>query len=927
MSQNFIKLKDKWPEIYSFAISAEKYLYTDPHSAAVKLRCFTESIIGVVYRELQLPLHENDDLYRKLNNEHFKRLVGRPTLDLFHAIRMIGNKAAHGDAFIQPEEALSLHQDAYHIGMWFCGSMEDCDSHAYPAYEQPQQETPKESTLASHNNELKEQLQSALDELSRLQESEKEASNKVEKLEQDLLEERVGSFRRKSLSIGAFDKFQSSISKMFINIKDSFVDYELTSQQSELVEKLDTFLNQNKKNVFLLKGYAGTGKTFITKGLTEYFNAIGRSYVLAAPTGKASKVISEKTGCEAYTIHKTIYSLNGFSEYREKIDGSETYKFYAELEVNDLSVDTVYIVDEASMVSDAYSEMEFLRFGSGYLLRDFMKFVNLDVNDHNKKIIFIGDNAQLPPIGMNFSPALNPDYLLEKYNARTDEFELTDVVRQVSDSGIMKNSLMLRNSINKKVFSELTIDYTNADVEKIEHTGFIDTYMKSCDSKINGESIVIAHSNADVAAYNRRIRGEFFPGNSSVSVGDKVMAVANHTKDGIFIANGDFGIVKKVSGEPVARKITLRNKNEHTGVVDKTTIELTFRKLTLGFRDLNGVPHFFETQVLENLLYSDLPSISSDESKALYVDFVMRYPDLRSNTLEFISTLKSDPYFNAMRLKFGYAITGHKSQGSEWNNCFVKCKTLQTQLSMDYFRWFYTAITRAKKKLYLLDPPDIKVGAGIQKVSSPSGPFNSKIEPLVDQEIEISNDLYGIPSDSVFSIELLNLVKARLAKRGVEIQSVSLNQYQDAYFVKYKNESLRLNISYNAKGVVTNVSPHTNQELSMSVCDYLSDLKGKKVFLHSDKDVVNMEFKEDFMKALYERIHPLMDSEGIKITNIENGEWKQRYFFSFNQQVAVFDIFYNGKKRFTKYSPIVPMTSDSSLASKIEALIMKGISQ
>ena len=250
MSQNFIKLKDKWPEIYSFAISAEKYLYTDPHSAAVKLRCFTESIIGVVYRELQLPLHENDDLYRKLNNEHFKRLVGRPTLDLFHAIRMIGNKAAHGDAFIQPEEALSLHQDAYHIGMWFCGSMEDCDSHAYPAYEQPQQETPKESTLASHNNELKEQLQSALDELSRLQESEKEASNKVEKLEQDLLEERVGSFRRKSLSIGAFDKFQSSITKMFINIKDSFVDYELTSQQSELVEKLDTFLNQIKKNVF-----------------------------------------------------------------------------------------------------------------------------------------------------------------------------------------------------------------------------------------------------------------------------------------------------------------------------------------------------------------------------------------------------------------------------------------------------------------------------------------------------------------------------------------------------------------------------------------------------------------------------------------------------------------------------------------------------
>jgi ATP-dependent exoDNAse (exonuclease V) alpha subunit len=205
-----------------------------------------------------------------------------------------------------------------------------------------------------------------------------------------------------------------------ISIDDAFSKYILNEGQAELVTRLDKFLSTNNEPIFLLKGYAGTGKTFITKGLTEYFKAIGRNYFLAAPTGKASKVIAEKTNSPAYTIHKNIYSVNKLIEYRgeDNLDEDSTYKYYFGLSVNEFSVDTVYIVDEASMVSDNYSDHEFIRFGSGHLLRDFLKFVNLDQNDHRKKIIFIGDNAQLPPVGMNFSPALDADYLLSEHYVR-----------------------------------------------------------------------------------------------------------------------------------------------------------------------------------------------------------------------------------------------------------------------------------------------------------------------------------------------------------------------------------------------------------------------------------------------------------------------------------------------------------------------------
>ncbi|MCB1656612.1 MAG: AAA family ATPase [Pseudomonadales bacterium] len=733
-----------------------------------------------------------------------------------------------------------------------------------------------------------------------------------------------------------------------IKLHDTFSEYSLTDGQTELVNQLARFLDSKDDHVFLLKGYAGTGKTFITKGLTAYFRAIGRNYVLAAPTGKASKVIAKKTQSPAYTLHKTIYSFKDMIEYREdNVEGSETYKVYAQLAINDMSADTVFIIDEASMIADIYSEEEFFRFGSGYLLRDFFKYVNLDHNDHQKKVIFIGDDAQLPPVGMNFSPALDAKYLQQEYAIHCLGYELTEVVRQKANSGVIHNAIKLRESLKKGIFNQLTINLHYPDVAKVSHQDLVSAYMNSCGAKINAESIVVAHSNADVAAYNRQIRAQFFPDMAQLTCGDKVMAVSNSHAYGFFISNGDFGLIKEVLSNTEHRHMTLRSKNSDTQKIEEVSIRLAFIDVFIGFKDLEGKTHFFEAKVLEDLLYSEHAGLSSDESKALYIDFCMRHPQLKRNSLEFKQTLKADPYFNALRLKFGYAITCHKAQGSEWNHVFVKCKTHQSQLSADYFRWFYTAITRTAHKLYVLDPPDIKLGSGIKGVASPnmainhgvnaaptplavvqSAPAAISIQHATPQNLGVTamDETFGIPFNAGFSLELLKRIKELTLNTGIQIQQVTQGQYQDCYVFEKDNDMTRVDIIYNGKGKISKITTPRPSEFSQEMRFLLAPLNGVIVMSTAPVSPVSIEFAEAFLNDFYQRLLPLVMQKGIVISRVEAMEWKQRYTFIQSGESAVFDVFYNGKKCFTKYAAVNNACSSNALCADIATLLTEGLS-
>jgi hypothetical protein len=934
-SNNFQLLKARWPQLYQHAAFAERYAYSDPHTAVVKLRCFAEALVGILYRELRLPCEPADGFFERLNSPNFRDIVGDAVLQKLHAIRLLGNKAAHGCA-IDMATSLSLIEEAYLLGQWLCKTYGGDSLDRYPTYIAPAKASEHAEDPYKTAESLAEQLSAAKDELSRLAAAEKAAHAEIASLNQTLDETKLRDFKNASNKAAGTIDFKPANTRRLINIHDSFAGYALTDGQAELVNRLEQFLDGKTESVFLLKGYAGTGKTFITKGLTEYFRAIGRNYVLAAPTGKASKVIARKAKSPAYTIHKTIYSFKDIVEYRDDdMDGTETFKFYAQLAVNSLSADTVYIVDEASMIADVYQEAEFFRFGTGYLLTDFLKFVNLDHNDHSKKVIFIGDDAQLPPVGMNSSPALDADYLFRKHHVRSIRYELSEVVRQKSESGVIANAIPLRKALHANVFNQLVIDFDHSDVRKVEHRDLMTRYLESCGGKINGESILIAHSNSDVGDYNDRIREHFFRGCPEVMAGDKVMALSNSDAYGIFISNGDFGKIRQVLSVAEKRTVTLKRKNPDSGEIEEIPVSLLFKDVEVGFKDLEGVALFFPVKIIENLLYSKDPALSSDQNKALYLDFCIRNPDLKRKSVEFKDALKSDPYFNALRLKFGYAITCHKAQGSEWNHVFVKCKSHQTQLTADYFRWLYTAITRTAKNLYLIDPPNLQPWSDIKLVPNPvseileaakktqeahpAAPILPSQPSLVVSQQE--SETFGIPASAPFLRSVLTEVRKLIDGKGVAIEDLFHNKYQEVYHFKREAESARIDIAYNSKYKIAGVATPHLTGLGAELVALLSVLKGQTIFADVDSAVADARFAKQFLNDFHEKVLSLCGESGITVQKVVEHPWSLRYSFAKDGAFAVYDVWYNGRDQFRRCQPLITDCSPGPLVREIGLLL------
>ena len=936
MKTNFTFIKDTRIDLFNHAKKAEQYAHSDPESTMVQLRIFAEKYVDEIYKDLYLTADPKADLFTKMTSSDFVNATEACVIDKLHVMRIKGNKAAHGKG-ASVDDALFLVKEAYFLSAWLYVAHDNGDLESLPEYSAPRlgidlnkksHQLEKELKLSSDALSIaKEELGSILAENTKLKQKLERTSEYSEMPDNSKVEQLLEKGRT------LFNRIDFDMDETYRRTKmdDVFAEYDLTSGQAELVKSLDEFLNKshNQSNVFLLKGYAGTGKTFITKGLTEYFKAIKRNYVLAAPTGKAAKVIANKTKSEAYTLHKTIYSFDKIGDYRtEDIDGTQTYKFYSKLAVNEDSVDTVYIVDEASMVSDIYNEAEFFRFGSGHLLKDFLRYINLDHNDHSKKVIFIGDDAQLPPIGMKNSPALDTNYLSNNYHLRTSAYELTEVVRQKSDSGVMYNAQMMRHALHDNVFNKLDIDLSYSDVVHVEYADLIDKYMESCNHKINAESIIIAHSNADVADYNYSVRSVFFPGHEKITPRDKVMAVTNSNAHGFFISNGDFGQVRRVISETEKRLIPLKIKSPENNKLIKEEITLNFLDVTLAFRNLEGDVKFFDAKIVENLLYSKEPSLSSVENKALYVDFCIRHPRLKPKTKEFTDTLMSDPYFNALRLKFGYAITCHKAQGSEWNNVFVKCKTHQNQLCADYFRWLYTAITRTSKNLYLMDEPHLRLSSGIEVVGRRETSSIQKVknDPTTNEAPNqniVKNEDFGTLY-SPFLNNLLKTIQGIVEPHGISVLNILHQNYQQSYIFEVENSEVRINIFYNAKNKVSNLLAQAPSDLSAFLLTLLEPLKGAPILPSKPDPEGSFTINEPFLKEFHDELLKMLRTHDIQIYDLEQSQYCQRYSFMKNNEVAVFDIYYNKKKQVNKAEPKPSLSTSDLLIDEVANILPQG---
>lgn len=705
-----------------------------------------------------------------------------------------------------------------------------------------------------------------------------------------------------------------------MTLKETFSKYTLTLGQNELLDELDNFLS-DKSTCFLLKGYAGTGKTFMMKGLTDFLTETKRSFIIAAPTGRAAKVISQKTKHKAYTIHKTIYSSKDLKEFKIKNeDGTETFKFYYELKHNEYPNNTIYIIDEASMLSNVYSEGEFFRFGTGFLLKDLINYINFDNNDHNKKVIFIGDNAQLPPVNMNFSPALDGKYLQENCNLVSSEFELTEVVRQKAESGILHNATKLRQSLKDNIFNQLDIETSFKDVNKTKHEELLSKYLEACNNSIDEETIIVAYSNSSVKEYNDFVRNHFFPNQNTITVKDKIILVSNnYNYPQMELLNGDFGIVKEVSIINESRTIKLKRKNRRNETIE-INVPLTFRNVTITFTDEEFKKHDIQCKIIENLLYSRHRDLSSDELKALYIDFKIRNEKLKSGTKEFKDAIRSDVYFNALRIKFGYAVTCHKAQGGEWANAFLNCKTSMGYFNSSYFRWLYTGITRAKENLYTLDEPHFTIGSNLQP------PKIENFQPREDiltlnteiSEIELPFDF---SNQTEFVKHIYLIVSECLKDENVNINDIRHTNYLEHYTISQGNETAVFKINYNNHNKITTIQkPSNSTEFVENVYSKLVKLQHKLVIVPEPEiKETEFEFEQEFLREHYELRKRQMFEKNINIIKIEHHKYQEVYTFHKNGFKAVYRFYYNGQCRFTRFD--IDRNQTTGLVDEINELL------
>ena len=478
-----------------------------------------------------------------------------------------------------------------------------------------------------------------------------------------------------------------------------------TEGQAKVLYHLSAFiLTEKERPLYLLRGYAGTGKTTLVSTLVKTLPQIGMRYQLLAPTGRAAKVMSSYTGKPASTLHRKLYRFQAVAngELRMTRDVNK-------------HKNTVFIVDECSMISDQGDGFSWSR----SLLDDLIEYV---FSGSCCKLLLIGDSAQLPPVGLDISPAMDFDILRNSFNLTLATYEMKEVMRQALDSGILYNATEIRNKVamgneqwamsDSDMYQLPLLDINNFDdIIKIDPMSFEELLWESFgDKRSNNDAVVICRSNKRANMFNQAIRSRVLQEEGELSAGDKLMIVKNNyfwcqqTTDNsqqseansqqpavnsqiTFLANGDM------------IEITRINKFEEM-------YGFHFADVDIQLMDYDDAPTLSVKIILETL-HSDAPALTNDEAKRLYQAVEEDYMDI-PKAADRRKAMKENPYFNALQVKYGYALTCHKTQGGQWNNVFVEAPYLpdETTLELGDLRWLYTAITRAKEKVYLVNFKD-----------------------------------------------------------------------------------------------------------------------------------------------------------------------------------------------------------------------------
>lgn len=617
---------------------------------------------------------------------------------------------------------------------------------------------------------------------------------------------------------------------------------ELTILQNKVFEQIKAFLNSDA-SVFILRGYAGTGKTTMVKVIADYIKQ-SRQLAMMAPTGRAARVLATKTGHKAVTIHKAIYAKAHIEPKKVKDIAESEYKFVFPINESENGGNIVAIVDEASMVCSRKIEHELFIFGTDNLMEDLLTFVRPNFGG---KVIFVGDPAQLPPVGESVSNALRAEYFKEK-GLKVVEAELTEVLRQKGDSVILKNAMMIRDLLQKDKRNQLVFEEQKDDVEMVPSEQFLDKYLKYRKESGRHDSVKNTYSNKSANRYNRDIRKSLYGGDVPLRENDILLITQNNYR--LNRMNGEFVPVLSVGARtqqsaPVYAQIG--------GKRQRIVITLNFIQVTVP--DGDGNPML--CMLLEDLLTSDKATISIDENRALYINFCMRHPSLKQGTQVFADALLNDEYYNAIRAKYGYAVTGHKCQGGEWGKVFVDY-TDRTGLDDDSLRWAYTATTRAQKTLYVSNLPHIT-------------PFSKfRIESIqkcksIDPECRILNE---VPPTPFHDKNVDNGIRAKyhcivknLKYTPYKIVSVQSRPYLEIYNIQTPDGVDRYDLYYKTGIIFQPAKASSTNKHTQQIEMMLNDERG-------------MPYKYDYTPSddshskLFDLIRSACDSLSVQITNV-----------------------------------------------------------
>ena len=451
---------------------------------------------------------------------------------------------------------------------------------------------------------------------------------------------------------------------MFVKQIESFCNFPLTQDQENLVKNLSNFIfHREDCNIFILDGYAGTGKTTIISALIKTLPYYNIRTELLAPTGRAAKVLSNRSLQQAYTIHKKIYytQTDDYSNISLKLKENKNHH-------------TIYIIDEASMIGEGDN-----------LLSDLFSYMK---NGVKNKAILLGDKAQLPPIGSNESFALNPDYLRQRFFEPIEYYQLTQVVRQALQSGILKNAANIRWALNNKLQLPIFKTQNHKDFKQIESIDFEDTLVNQYRQIGEKEVVVVTRSNFAANQLNQYIRNRILEKENIIDIGEKLMSIRNNyywqteNEYSDFIANGD--------------------------IVEVTNIYSYEEKFGFNFANIEArineskIP--IEVTIMLDTLSEKQAHLSQEKERQLYNNIFSYYQKDCNNKALIHKAVKEDKYFNALQVKFSKAITCHKAQGGDWHTAFILNEVQASEaINQDYFRWLYTAVTRAREQIFLVN--------------------------------------------------------------------------------------------------------------------------------------------------------------------------------------------------------------------------------